>query len=606
MPKYQNALAFLSIATITITGTIPSVTTSATSCVDVEVIFARGSGQTVKTGEDYQSFKNAVQSQLNTQAPNVSTRFYDLGTSPHDGHQYPAVAISEFGILLGAYIASGNAFKFGQSVDEGVAEVRSYIDETSKSCSNTKYILAGFSQGAMVMSRALQTLNPEKILYTATFGDPKLYLPEGKQTGTLGKPLACAGKNLSNYRIDVPDCEVDQGILGALDPYQLTPYIDKLGTWCNEADFMCGSYFDLKQLSSGDPDKSPFSRLLTAHTSYKSDGSHQEAAKYIANAVAKAYPTSSTVTSVSTHHQNLAILLDVTASMTDLIGQYRTEALKIAQKVKDEGGTVAIYIYGDEIEDGFAPRILCNTECSLAEIEEKLNSISVDGGGDEPESALSALLHIMNTMTWHRGANKSIILLTDASYHPVDINGITMNDVVKRSYEIDPVNIFTITPRYAMDDYADLTSQTGGQTFNSTSEIPTSTETVLTRPYVNISEVDFTETPTATISSHEITYSGSSANIKLSSNASAYYLALGDAPLGIVTNHEFTLTDLPASTNLTITPINSSGRPGTPLPLTLNPPHPSTSPAQTAPKSTPTPSRNESVIFPKAPNCGIR
>ena len=39
MPKYQNALAFLSIATITITGTIPSVTTSAASCVDVEVIF---------------------------------------------------------------------------------------------------------------------------------------------------------------------------------------------------------------------------------------------------------------------------------------------------------------------------------------------------------------------------------------------------------------------------------------------------------------------------------------------------------------------------------------------------------------------------------------
>lgn len=589
------------LATITFLGVVPTHPIIATSCPDVEVIFARGSGAAANTSEDYQAFKSSLQAELSSRRATVQTRFYDLGTSAHAGHQYPAVSIEDPSVLLGTVIGSGQAFAFGQSVKEGIAELKSYISEINTTCANTKFILAGYSQGAMVISYALQELKSESILYAATFGDPKLYLPEGKTTGLLGKPLACAGKNLSNYRIDVPDCEVDQGILGALNPYQLTPYIDKLGAWCNEADFMCGSYFDLSGLGQSgtyEGRTNPLAGLLKAHLAYKTDDSYRDASKIITDAIAKAYPEKTTTTTSPTHHQNLVILLDVTGSMYSLIDRYRQEALKLAEQVKLSGGTVAIYIYGDELRENFAPKVLCDATCSLSDIETRLSEIKVDGGDDEPESALSALLHVMNTMTWHKSANKSIVLLTDASYHTADINGITLNDVVKRSYEIDPVNIFTITPDYVAPTYSDLTSETGGRSFSSASEISLSTESILSQPYINIGEVRFTDTPSASIASHSIVYSDNTATISLiSDTAVAYFLSLDDAPLGLTTNSEFTLTDSTTSNILTITPINPDGRPGIPLTITLSPPSVEATSAQP---------RNGLSIALRAPNCGAR
>ena len=85
----------------------------------------------------------------------------------------------------------------------------------SASCPGTKYVVGGYSQGAMVVSKALGSLNADRIIYAATFGDPKIYLPEGK--GIL--PAACRGENLSDYRMYVPDCQAYKGLLGAYVPY---------------------------------------------------------------------------------------------------------------------------------------------------------------------------------------------------------------------------------------------------------------------------------------------------------------------------------------------------------------------------------------------------
>lgn len=598
MTIHFSSRASIFLAIITILSNLPVINTSASSCVDVEIIFARGSGSAANTNEDYNAFKSTLSNELSNNTT-ISSHFYDLGTTSHGGHQYPAVTIEDPQILLGTIIGSGQAFIFGESVKEGIAELKSYIDETNKLCSNTKFILAGYSQGAMVISYALKDLDPEKILYAATFGDPKLYLPEGKPTGFLGKPLACAGKNLSNYRIDVPDCEVESGILGALDPYQLSPYTDKLGAWCNEADFMCGSYFDLNGLGKSgtyEGRENSLAGILKAHLSYKTDNSYTDAAKFIIAAIAKAYPSKASASPISNTHQDIAILLDITGSMSSLINQYRQEALKLAQKVKDANGDVNIYTYGDQLRENVQPELLCDTTCSLDEISERLNSLSVQGGDDEPESALSALLHVMNTKTWKKGTNKSIVLITDASYHSIDVNGITLNDVVQRSYEIDPVNIFTITPDEVATNYSDLTTQTGGKIFSSITDMTTSTDTIIERPYISIGETHFNDTPPATITNHSITYIDSSATINLSTNStSAFFLSLDNAPLGITTNHTFTLTDLPANSILTITPINSGGRTGSPLILALSPP---------SPKDNINSPRNDVVISPKTPNCG--
>lgn len=605
--KRPNLL--LSLLAILITfGSIPASSFATTNCTDIEIIFARGSGAPVNTSEDYQAFKAALSEELSSHSTSLSTHFYDLGTSPHGGHKYPAASIENLSTISTALFSGGKAFVFGNSVKEGIAELKSYIDEKGEICSNTKYVLAGYSQGAMVISSALQSIDPNKILYAATFGDPKLYLPEGKKSGPLMKPIACSGSNLSNYRLDVPDCEVESGILGALDPYQLSHYLNKLGAWCNEADFMCGSYFDFKKLGksgSYEGRNNPFAGLLEAHLSYKTDNSYKDASKVITNAISVAYPNKITIAPApSVTHQNIAVLLDITGSMSSLIDKYRKETLTIAKTAKSKGNSVAIYTYGDELLENTSPKLLCDASCSLDEITKKLDELVIYGGDDEPESALSALLHVMNTMSWERGANKSIILLTDASYHSTDINGITLNDVVKRSYEIDPVNIFTITPPEIIPEYTDLTSKTGGQTFNSATEIEASTTIVLNRPYVNIGEVNFTNTPPAIIDDHTISYNADSATISLStSSATAFFLSLNDAPLGLTAEKDFTLTDLHFESILTITPINPDGRPGTPLSLSLSPPSNNPNPNPT-PTPTPTPPRNVVNFLPKAPNCG--
>lgn len=608
MRKHSKVMAIFSMAILTV-GTLPT-PIQATSCNDLEIVFARGSGAPVGTSADYQGFKSTLTKELTENASNLSYHFYDLGTSAQAGHQYPAVSIEDPSVLLGSYIGSGNAFAFGNSVKEGIAELSAYLDNISRNCPTTKFLLAGYSQGAMVLTKAIPELAAEKILYVATFGDPKLYLPEGKQRSPLEKPLACSGQNLSNYRLNVPDCEVESGILGAQNPYQLPAYINKLGAWCNEADFMCGSYFDLSNSPEGESyegKSNPLLGILKAHLAYRSNDAHSEAAKVMLSSIAQAYPDKVTATSTNRPApQNVAVLLDITGSMTPLLNQYRTEALKVAQKVKSAGGNVALYTYGDELREGTSPQLRCGYGCSLEEFQNQLNSISANGGDDDPESALSALLHVMNTMSWQRGANKSIILLTDASYHSVDVNGITLNDVVKRSYEIDPVNIFTITPDSIMPYYAELTERTGGKTFSSSDDFSLATTEILDRPPIHIGEVRYSDTPTAIIDNISVNMHGStSAQISLTANhAVAYYLSINEAPLGLTQATSFTLTDLSPNSNLTlsITPINSDGRRGITKQVNLTTGAPQTDPVATQDTTTPAFSPGATII--KAPNSG--
>ena len=156
----------------------PASAASAASCPEVKVIFARGSGGTRWENDDYQAFKTGLESKL--KLTNISYEFEDL--------DYPAVGVGIVDVLttLGAYFGAGDAYKFGASVNTGVTNLMAAVNNTT--CPQTKYVLAGYSQGAMVVSKSLPALDPEKIIYAATFGDPKIYLPEGKATLAINLP----------------------------------------------------------------------------------------------------------------------------------------------------------------------------------------------------------------------------------------------------------------------------------------------------------------------------------------------------------------------------------------------------------------------------------
>ncbi|MBR2803472.1 cutinase family protein [Candidatus Saccharibacteria bacterium] len=480
------------------------------NCPEVKVIFARGSGQARWTDRDYVTFRD-----------NVSAKLSQLGVDYEaEDLDYSAIGMDmdNFWAVLGAYFGAGESYEFGRSVDAGVQQL---IQEVNHECPNTKYVLGGYSQGAMVISKALHSLDADKIIYAATFGDPKLYLPEGE--GII--PAACRGDNLSDYRVYVPDCRAYEGMLGSYRPYEPMSYSGKVGTWCNKYDIFCSSYLS-----------------LDSHMAYVSDNLYDDASKMIAAKVQKALGIERTI---YTAHDT-AILIDSTGSMAGLIDQYKQEALNLAEKTLNAGGRVALYDYRD-LNDPYHPVKHCDFEtCNMEVLQTEMDNIQVDGGGDTPESLLSASFTVMKELKWKLGATKSLVILTDADYHSPDLDGVTFYDVKKLSQEIDPVNFYIITPSENMSLYEELASATDGKVVNSADDLSLLTEEIMERfdSLPRVEEVEGTQDlPTLKITSIE-NISETEVKISFETDAVKILVAVNDAIMGVVDENSITISGL--------------------------------------------------------------
>jgi hypothetical protein len=169
----------------------------------------------------------------------ISYSEYELG-STNSTHKYPAVDIGDGWIKLRAKISAGYGYEYGDSVLRGMLELRNHLKQQSTECPDTKFILGGYSQGAQVVGHTLQFLSEEiksDIIFTALFGDPKLYLPEGE-----GLPApACFKWNLSPWRRTIDNCYTSAGVLDARKPYIPEDMENRVGLWCLAQDYVCGS-----------------------------------------------------------------------------------------------------------------------------------------------------------------------------------------------------------------------------------------------------------------------------------------------------------------------------------------------------------------------------
>ena len=546
----RKKAAFLLPILLLATNLIPNnpiLKSKAEACMDLTIVFARGSGAERESG-DYLEFKNQIETKLQTTS--LKYEFIDL--------DYPAVSVGldHLDNMLGAFISGGKSYGFGESVGAGVDSLSSIIND---SCERTRFVLGGYSQGAMVVLQSLSRVNPDKIIYAATFGDPKLYLPEG---GGIF-PAACMNMNLSNYRVYVPDCYAHNGLLGGENPYQLPAYQDKLGTWCNKRDIMCSSHFSISD-----------------HTNYAKDKIYEDASRFIFDKITKHFNIKN---EVSSPHDTI-ILIDSTGSMREIIDQYKREALRLAKNTLEKDGRVALYEYRD-LKDPFEPIVHCDfNTCTLEEIKNALNKIETDGGGDTLESLLSASIKAMREMEWRYGATKSVIVLTDAGFHIPDFDGTTTEDVISLSRKIDPVNFYIVTTPETAPEYEHLTSATGGRTAIISTEEgkgsdlddilnPNSlTNYVLARydSLPRVEESENTELPELTIIDHHKT--GSGYQISFTSDAEQVLVIINDTVAGITTEKSITVTDLEynLTNNISLTPV-LDGRRGKAATLTLEP-----------------------------------
>ena len=592
-PKPKKAIsATIFTAIIALAGIFFKAATSAesahaTACPDLEIIFARGSGAEQGTNDNYLEFKRTIEAKIKDWG--ISHDYLDL--------PYEAKGIGADNVLtlLGAFFGAGDAYDFGASVENGAKLLTSIIS----ACPDTKFVLGGYSQGAMVVSKAIHSIAPENVIYAATFGDPKLYLPEGKawfslslleaftgtdknllHTGAI--PAACNGENLSEYRMYVPDCYAYEGMLGSYRPYQPLGYEGKLGTWCNKYDMFCSSYLS-----------------ASSHTAYISDGLYEDATKVIAAKIAQTFKIENT----STSPYDTAILIDSTGSMKSLISNYKNEALRLAEKTLSSGGRVALYDYRD-LAEGYTPVKHCDFEtCTLETFKSGLDSIATANGGDTPESLLSASLHVMKNLSWRLGSTKSLVILTDAGYHSPDLDGTTFYDVQKLSKQIDPVNFYIITESPIKSTYVSLAEATGGAVVSSADDLSTFTDTIIAR-YDSLPRVEeeFEDEEQGTIPPVlELTAitrpTATSTEITFKTTGTKTLVALSDAVLGATTETTLTITDLdPARSNvLTLVPLTDTRR-GESITVDLSATGSAEAKNAKIPKAT--------SIIPKAPNTG--
>lgn len=505
-------------------GMLPSINVQALGCPSLRLVFLRGSGESLED-KNYQSFKNSIEGKLES-AMFFSYQFIDL--------DYTAVGVGDLGVMLGAAISAGEAYAFGDSVNDGVNKLTNLMND---SCSKTKYVLGGYSQGAMVISKALPSLRADKIIYAATFGDPKIYLPEG--AGII--PPACRGDNLSDYRMYVPDCRAYMGLLGANKPYEPETYIGKLGTWCNKGDIMCSSWFS-----------------ITDHISYISDGLYEDASKVIFYKITQAFGIENKVSSL----HDTAILIDSTGSMADMIDKYKAEALRLAKETLDSGGRVALYDYRD-LEEFYLPHKRCDfNTCNLSVFQQELNKITAGGGGDTPESLLSASFSVMKELSWKQGSTKSLVILTDADYLNPDRDGVTLPQVVALSKKIDPVNFYIITTSENEETYSYLASATMGKVITNFDELSLLTDFIMERfdslPRVEEDGREIVKPDLKVTNVDEI--DNSSVKISFETDGDKTIVIINDSILGATIEREISISELAQGSTIRLVPVKAGLR----------------------------------------------
>ncbi|MBQ3294730.1 cutinase family protein [Candidatus Saccharibacteria bacterium] len=507
------------------------------TCTDFKFVFARGSGAEVGSARDFQPFKAAVDEVFGDSGYTYS--FYELGTTAWSGHSYPAPGIGistwqRFTTSLGALLSGGEMHTYGDSVYSGTVEAKTYLWQLRGVCPNTKVVLAGYSQGAQVISSTLQIVDPNWVYAALTFGDPKLYLPEGKMNWLTRTTAACRNENLSDYRAYVPDCYAYEGILGGYQPYQPDGYSGKLKTYCQFHDVICSAYIDLDNIGYG-------------HATYAEQGTYKRAIQDVYNMINPAtYVRPS---------QDVAILFDITGSMQPLLAQFQHEAIATAQKTLAKGGRVALYTYGDLAEVN--PVQLCNFDtCNADNVENYIKNLTVTGGGDLPESLLSASYTLMRELNWKIGANKSLVVLTDADYHNPDRDGITEADVVTLSKSIDPVNFYILTTPEMASSYTSLATQTNGGVY--TSNLASAfgdieTEILSRDPGAIYISTDLPAPDFPTVENLTLTQtSNSSVHLSFTTTGTLNFISLNDYVAGYTEETDLDITDLDLSTPVTI------------------------------------------------------
>ncbi|MEX5632560.1 cutinase family protein [Parafrankia sp. FMc2] len=187
--KQRAVAVFLTAVAGTLGAGITASPASAATCSDVDVVFARGSGELPGLGITGTPFVNSVKQGLTGKT------------------------VSSYAVNYAADIAQ-------TSDGAGATDMTRHVRSVAASCPNTKFVLGGYSQGASVTDISIgirtflgsgETIPTElapRVAAVVVFGNPlalfgqkittasPLYGPKAKEFCNLGDPVCAGGFNV--------------------------------------------------------------------------------------------------------------------------------------------------------------------------------------------------------------------------------------------------------------------------------------------------------------------------------------------------------------------------------------------------------------------------
>lgn len=413
--------------------------------------------------------------------------------------RYPAIPVE-----LGSLPAQGlwALKRYPSSVTSGIRELHRTLKRQWEICgTNTKYVLAGYSQGADVVNSYLrgkiitgsstfgigtarEFLGPteeirQQIAAVELIADPNHDPRDPESYSNVDSGLSAKG-GLYGFRVGVPE-----------------PIASVTDSFCIVGDPVCGQGTTVSpELERGTPIHTNGYRdfvtyPVACHLGEDESVDDVSAVTCAADRVVWRLgvrnlvrnPPDEAASAPGTTGRDVAFFVDTTGSMSDDIDGAIAFAASQADRIVSLDGRVALVQYKDS-GDSTPVEIVTPFTSDISQFQVGLSTLIADGGDDEPEGLLHALMTGFNELDWLYGASKAAVVLTDASFHEPDrTGGETLPMVERRSLEIDPVNVFPVVD--PTRQYSDLAALTSGEV------IPKgggSTELALSRALDNIAE----------------------------------------------------------------------------------------------------------------------
>lgn len=442
---------------------------STSSCKDVSIIFARGSGQngsqissdplfdgTGTTDREVQTqefFKQINKKVINNTKEFVS--FHNQG-----GHTYGYKALGADSFLSKASHNTASTIRanaYYESMYDGSDALTQYLKSKMVNCPDQKIVLGGYSQGAQVVGETLPRLTSmerSKIAFTALYGDPKFNTKDGTSLYKKGPWVRGNAFVLSS------------GILGARLDYLPNDMQGRSGSWCDFGDTIC----------TGRNINDPITRIIgekfinPVHSNaYQDRWIPQSVNEIIGGLTATdVFTKNPPQVNLSTYYRkngtrpitDIVLIIDSAGSNEKGIEKLRQDAGAISKSLlKDKNTQVGIVRYSNQTPGIFGSTPTMGWEAYGPttiqwQLEQNLRSISTDPANTAwTYTPLYAGLNAANTVMeriGRPGAQKQYIIYTNKYPGGVFADGVTVygragkvfvtkDQIIRKMYTLDPV-----------------------------------------------------------------------------------------------------------------------------------------------------------------------